>query len=112
MIDSPEVEGFVMGNKYLTMLAEHFYRYACTESSAGRLLVVMTDAGVVDVIRGDSRKELLSAALARHPGAGLIPDRGVHAHWVAAIVKRVERPGREYGIPLDRSVGHEHSSAG
>ena len=101
-----------MSSEDLIMVAEHFYRYACTESSAGRLLVVMTDDGVVDVIRGDSRKELLSAALARHPGAGLIPDCGAHDLWVAAIVKRIERPVSEYGIPLDRGTGYERRAAG
>jgi hypothetical protein len=84
-----------------TTESEQFYRYECAESRVGRILVVMTDDGVVDIIRGDSRKELLSSALARHPGAAMIPDRGVHAMWVAAIVKRIEQPGSEYDAPLD-----------
>jgi hypothetical protein len=91
--------------------SESFFRYTCAESSVGRILVVMTDDGVVDVIRGDSRKELLSTALARHPGAGMIPDRGVHSQWVAAIVKRIERPGSEYGVPIDDSAGYRRRAA-
>jgi hypothetical protein len=94
-----------------TAEADNFFRYTCAESSVGRILVVMSDGGVVDVIRGDSRKELLSAALARHPGAGLIPDKGVHSQWVAAIVKRIEKPGSEYGVPIDDSAGYRRRAA-
>jgi hypothetical protein len=94
-----------------TVESENFFRYTCAESSVGRILVVMTEVGVVDIIRGDSRKELLSTALARHPGAGLIPDRGVHSQWVAAIVKRIEKPGSEYGIPIDDSADYGRGAA-
>jgi hypothetical protein len=89
----------------------HFYRYECAEARVGRILIVMTDDGVVDVIRGDGRKELLSSALARHPGAALIPDRGVHAIWVAAIIKRIELPGSEYDAPLDDGSGFPRRAA-
>jgi len=81
--------------------SSHCYRYACTDSGVGRLLVVMTEEAVVDVISGDTREELLSRALARHPGSAMIPDRGVHAHWVASVVRRIESPGREWSVPLD-----------
>jgi hypothetical protein len=101
MIGPGDDEGSVMSQPSGAGDPEHFFRYTCAESSAGRILVVMSDDGVVDVIRGDSRAELLSAALSRHPGAGMIPDKGVHPQWVAAIVKRIEQPGGEYGFPLD-----------
>jgi hypothetical protein len=92
--------------------SEQFYRYECAESRVGRILIVMTDDGVVDIIRGDSRKELISSALARHPGAALIPDRGVHSIWVAAIIKRIEQPGSEYDAPLDEGRGFPRRMAG
>jgi hypothetical protein len=104
-------EGSAVSRTPQTVESENFFRYTCAESSVGRILVVMTDGGVVDIIRGDSRKELLSAALARHPGAGLIPDRGVHSQWVAAIVKRIEKPGSEYGIPVNDSPDCSRSAA-
>jgi hypothetical protein len=85
--------------------AIHFYRYACAESSMGRILVLMTDEGVVDVFRGDSRKELLRAALAHHPGAGLIPDRGAHLQWVAAVVKNIELPWLQSEVPIEDDAG-------
>lgn len=50
-----------------------FLRYACVESAEGRLLVLMSDLGVVDVIRGDSKTEMLSCAARRFPTAGFVP---------------------------------------
>lgn len=78
-----------------------FLRYACVESSRGRLLVLMSETGVVDVILGDSRRQLLSEAARRFPSAGFIPDRGVHSLWVAAVVVRVELPETGMVIPVD-----------
>jgi len=65
-------------------------RYAFVESSIGRLLVVIGENGVVDVVLGDSPRQMLSSALARFPGMGLFPDRGASADQVAAVVKRIE----------------------
>jgi len=77
-------------------------RYACAETSVGRLLVVLSEHGVVDVILGDTHEEMLSRALKHFPGAGLFPDRGLHASWVAAVVKRVELPAAvPEVVPLD-----------
>lgn len=78
-----------------------FLRYACVESGAGRLLVVMTDRGVVDVILGDDQSELLDAALARFPGSALLPDDGTHAEWVGAVVKRIETHSATAWYPVD-----------
>ncbi len=41
---------------------EHTLRYECAETSVGRLLVVISEHGVVDVILGDSLHEMLSRA--------------------------------------------------
>ena len=89
-----------------------FYSYTCAESGVGRLLVVMTDSGVVDVVSGDTRQELLSTAMARHPGFGFMPDRGVHAHWVAAVVRRIERQSIGAIIPVDLDARCLHSASG
>lgn len=71
---------------------ESAYRYSCAESAVGRLLVVMTDDAVVDVILGDDLNGLLEDAAARHPGARFVADCGVHDAWVARIVSRFEKP--------------------
>jgi hypothetical protein len=92
--------------------SEQFYRYAYVETSVGRLLVVMTDEGIVDVVSGEDRKELVSTAMARHPGKGFIPDRGVHTHWVAAIVRRIEQPGCGHVVPIDLAAGYGRRAAG
>lgn len=64
--------------------------YALVESSLGRLLVVMSRQGVVDVLLGESRARLLADAKKRFPGSILVPDHGAHGDWVAAVVTRIE----------------------
>lgn len=78
-----------------------FLRYECVESSIGRLLVVMSEQGVVDVILGDSRAQLLSSAVRRFPNTGFIPDRAAHAEWVASIVRHIELPYASRVVPVD-----------
>jgi len=101
----PRPKGLVMSTSERFAVTADFYRYACAESSVGRLLVVMTQNGVVDVIWGDCLKQMLSAAMARHHEAGFIPDRGEHAQWVAAVVKRIEMPCLDLAAPLDLDPG-------
>lgn len=91
---------------------DRFLRYACVESAQGRLLVLMSDQGVVDVILGDSKTEMLSRAAKRFPAAGFVPDRGVHAVWVAAVVSRVELPEGGIVIPIDLGFGYRLRPAG
>ena len=88
-----------------------FYRFAFGDSKAGRILVIMSECGVVDVISGDTHTELLHAASDRHPTAGFAPDEGVHAHWVAAIVSRIDRADGEYSVPLHHSSVCERRAA-
>jgi hypothetical protein len=83
-----------------------FLRYACVESARGRLLVLMSDQGVVDVILGDSKTEMLSCAARRFPSAGFVPDKGAHSVWVAAVVARVELPEVGMVIPVDLGFGY------
>ncbi len=83
-----------------------FLRYACVESARGRLLVLMSDRGVVDVIHGDSKSEMLSCAARRFPSAGFVPDRDMHSVWVAAVVARVELPEIGMVVPIDLGFGH------
>lgn len=92
--------------------ADDLYRYAYAESRFGRLLVVMTQRGVTDVISADGSELLLSSAMARHPGAGFIPDRNVHARWVAAVVQRIETPRASVDIPYDLDAGYLRRAAG
>ena len=101
MIGRPCEKGTAMSHSSRPIHGAPLYRFACVESSVGRILIAMTDRGVVDIIRGDSRAELLRAALTRHPGADFVPDSGEHAHWVAAILKRIERPDLECCVPFD-----------
>lgn len=90
-----------------------FLRYDSAESSIGRILVLMSDDGVVDVILGDSLSQMLWQARQRFPGSGFVPDRGRHLDWVAAVVKRLETtaPGCDV-VPLDLGFGFAGRAAG
>jgi hypothetical protein len=89
-----------------------FLRYACVESARGLLLVLMSDRGVVDVVLGDSKTDMLSCAARRFPSAGFVPDKGSHSLWVAAVVARVELPGIGVVIPVDLGFGYRLRAAG
>lgn len=89
-----------------------FLQYTYAESAIGRLLVLMSDHGVVDVILGDERVQMLSCAARRFPARGFVPDRGAHSEWVAAVVKRLELPGHGAVIPVDLGTGYTLRAAG
>lgn len=78
-----------------------FLWYSCVESSAGSLLILMSELGVVDVIHGDSRAQLLSDAVQRFPHAGLIPAGATHGDWAVSVVKRIELPCYCSVFPID-----------
>jgi len=81
-----------MSETHRSTAPERSYRYACADSDVGPLLVVMSEDGLLDVILGESLDELLRAAAAWHPGVCFTPDRGIHAEWVASVVRRFEQP--------------------
>jgi len=89
-----------------------FLRYSYYESSSGRLLVLMSRRGVVDVILGDEKLQMLLAAAKRFPATGFVPDRGAHAEWVAAVVTRFEMPGIGVVVPVDLGFGYGLRAAG
>jgi hypothetical protein len=78
-----------------------FLRYEYLESSRGQLLVLMSDVGVVDVMVGDSKRDLLMGAARRFPSAGFVPDRGVHGRWVGLVLARIESQESGAVIPVD-----------
>ena len=79
-------------------------RYDFTKTSAGWLLVAMSDRGVVwaGFAEGDDDPRALAALVAKFPRADLEPDCGDHAKWVQAVARFAEtpkKPGRR--PPLD-----------
>jgi hypothetical protein len=100
-----------MGHTALHGSEEHTLRYECAETSVGRLLVVISEHGVVDVLLGDSLHEMLSRATKRFPNSGFFPDRGLHSDWVAAVVKRVELPAASDLIPIDLTFDRRRRAA-
>lgn len=90
---------------------DQFLHYAHVESSRGLLLVVMSDLGVVDILRGHCKRQMLRDAVRRFPDVGFVPDHGARAGWVAAIVHRVETPRASAEIPIDLEFCYRRRAA-
>ncbi len=86
--------------------------YATAQTSAGRVLVAMSDQGIVWAGFSDSRDDAdaLAAVARKVAGAEIQIAGDEHAAWVAAVVRHVEtplKPGRK--PPLDmRGTEFQH----
>jgi hypothetical protein len=79
-------------------------RYARLITRAGVVLVVMSECGLVDVVRAEhetSAEGLRRSVQERFPTSRLIPDHGVHADWAAAVASRIDGRRTDFAAPLD-----------
>jgi AraC family transcriptional regulator of adaptative response/methylated-DNA-[protein]-cysteine methyltransferase len=76
-------------------------RYALADSSLGRLVVGLTDAGVCFIAFGDSDDELLGDLAARFPRARVAPASGDDSALVSSVVALVDDPAHASDLPLD-----------
>lgn len=79
-------------------------RYVEASTRAGRVLIVMSPSGVVDIVlaeHGESSGDLAKSVQTRFPNAFLIPDNGAHRSWVAAAVARLNGAHADFVVPLD-----------
>ena len=86
------------------MHARRVLRYVESTTHTGRVLVVMSGAGVVDIILAEGgirRREVLKRAQARFPDAVLTPDDGTHGSWAAAAVARIDGAAGDVRAPVD-----------
>ena len=65
-------------------------RFELAAACGGRLIVLLTDRGLVDLAVGDDDFDLISQMRRRYPRAALVPDRGVHLGWVESVIRRIE----------------------
>jgi hypothetical protein len=82
---------------------------------AGRVLVVMSQLGVVDVVLAEhavSPAELVASVQSRFPDAVLVPDRGVHGLWAAAAVARIDGSHTDFAAPIDFGWAAPFSTVG
>ncbi len=88
-------------SEYSKMMGQYIYRYALAEWRGDRIVIVMSELGVVDVAIGETDDEVLSQVCRRFPNAGFVPDRGLRAAWVRGVLARLERPATAVLVPLD-----------
>ena len=77
-------------------------RYGFGKSSLGRILVALSDKGVVSILIGDSNAGLLEDLQSRFSKAHLLHDESEAAGSVKAVVDYVEDPSNGLAdLPLD-----------
>jgi len=86
------------------MRAPSVLHYVSTMTRVGRVIVVMSRSGVVDVVLdgcGSTPSESLARLRSRFPSTLLIPGDGASGTWAAAVVARLEGRRGQVDAPLD-----------
>ena len=86
------------------MQAPKILRYAVSTTQAGRVMVLMSRTGVVDVvlIPDDTTPTDWSEMLAeRFPSTRFILDQGERGSWAAAVVARLDGARDDMVVPID-----------
>jgi AraC family transcriptional regulator of adaptative response/methylated-DNA-[protein]-cysteine methyltransferase len=76
-------------------------RYALADSSLGRLIVAVTDAGVCFIAFGDGDAKLLDDLATRFPRAEIAPACSDDAALVESVVALIDDPSQASELPLD-----------
>ncbi len=81
--------------------SETTIQFATGESSLGNVLVAQSAKGVCAILIGDNAAELARDLQRRFPKANLTPGDSAFAKTVARVVRFVDAPGKDFGLPLD-----------
>ena len=86
------------------MQAPRVLHYVESQTRAGRVLIVMSRTGVVDIVLaepGARPSDALASMHARFPDTVLLPDGGAHGSWAAAVVARLDGARTDFLVPID-----------
>ncbi|MDR3687265.1 MAG: hypothetical protein P4L93_09950 [Coriobacteriia bacterium] len=86
------------------MQAPTILRYAVSTSRTGRVLVLMSRNGVVDVVLVSDRttpRDWTELLAARFPDTRFILDDGERGSWAAAVVARLDGAQDNLVVPID-----------
>jgi AraC family transcriptional regulator of adaptative response/methylated-DNA-[protein]-cysteine methyltransferase len=76
-------------------------RYGTGKCALGRILVALSDNGIVTIMIGDGPEKLLGDLRPRFPKATLLHDEKACRAVVAKVIKYVAAPFGRFGLPLD-----------
>jgi len=98
------------------MQAPTVLHYVESRTRAGRVLIVMSRAGVVDIVLaepGVRPSGVLASLRSRFPNAVLLPDDGSRGSWAAVVVARFDGARADFLVPIDLgwSAGGTRSTA-
>ena len=86
------------------MQAPKILHYAVSTTQAGRVLVLMSRTGVVDVVLvpdDTTPRDWSELLAARFPDARFILDDGERGSWAAAVVARLDGARDDMVVPID-----------
>ena len=86
------------------MQALRVLHYVESQTRAGRVLIVMSRHGIVDIVHAEQDAglgDLLESVHARFRGTLLLPDDGTRGSWAAAAVARLDGVSASYVGPID-----------
>ena len=86
------------------MQAASVLHYVDSQTRAGRVHVVMSRAGIVDIVLAeqDARPcDALASLRRRFPNTRLVADDGSHGSWAAAVVARLDGDASDFLVPID-----------
>ena len=86
------------------MQSRRVLHYVESSTRVGRVLIVMSRSGVVDIVLAEHAAAPGSPVCclqSRFPDAMLVPDDGSHGSWAAAVVARIDRARGDLVAPID-----------
>lgn len=76
-------------------------QHAMAKSSLGPILVASSTKGLVSILFGNDREQLIAALQRRFPQAQLVVGGSKAKHRAAQVALFMEKPGRRLRLPLD-----------
>ena len=86
------------------MQAASVLHYVDSQTRAGRVHVVMSRAGIVDIVLAEQNahpSDALASLHRRFPNTMLVPDDGSHGSWAAAVIARLDGDVADFVVPID-----------
>ena len=94
------------------MQAPKILHYAVSMTRTGRVFIVMSRDGIVDIMLAEPNapiRETLATARLRFPNTIFLPDDGARGSWAAAAVARLDGASADFMVPIDLGESASHA---
>jgi len=76
-------------------------RFLVGESSLGKVLIAQSNKGIVSILIGEDRQELIHELQKRFPRSHIVPEPSDKENLLAKVIAFVEKPEENLYLPLD-----------